>query len=59
MKLLYQNNFYLFFDSLYTTFQVKGNDVAESYLSLFVPAVAVIVAVPPATATTLPFESFI
>ena len=31
-----------FFDSLYTTFQVKGNDVAESYLSLFVPAVAVI-----------------
>ena len=31
-----------FFDSLYTTFQVKGNDVAESYLGLFVPAVAVI-----------------
>ena len=31
-----------FLDSLYTTFQVKGNDVAESYLGLFVPAVAVI-----------------
>lgn len=31
-----------FFDSLYTTFGIKGNEYAESYLDLFVPAVAVI-----------------
>ena len=31
-----------FFDSMYTTFGVKGNDVAQSYLNLFVPAVAVV-----------------
>lgn len=31
-----------FFDTLYNTFGVKGNEAGESYLNLFVPAVAVI-----------------
>ncbi len=31
-----------FFDSLYNVLQIKGNEVAESYFDLFVPAVAVI-----------------
>ncbi len=31
-----------FFETLYNTFGVKGNEAGESYLNLFVPAVAVI-----------------
>ncbi len=31
-----------FFDSMYNVLQIKGNEAAESYLSLFVPAVAII-----------------
>lgn len=31
-----------FFDSMYNVLGVKGNEVAESYLNLFVPAVAVV-----------------
>lgn len=31
-----------FFESLYNTFGIEGNDAAEQYLNLFVPAVAVV-----------------
>ena len=31
-----------FFDSMYNVLQIKGNEAAESYLNLFVPAVAII-----------------
>ncbi len=31
-----------FFDSLYRTLEVKGNEAAEQYLNIFVPAVAVV-----------------
>ncbi|MDD3303949.1 MAG: hypothetical protein PHP54_03435 [Clostridia bacterium] len=31
-----------FFNSLYNNFDIKGNDAAEKYLQLFVPAVAII-----------------
>ena len=31
-----------FFNSLYNNFDIKGNDAAEKYLQLFVPAIAIL-----------------